>query len=134
MNNDGLEKKINQASEGDPEFRQKLQEEMKRIADTEEAASDREIFIKAIKNVLGMDITMADLAKAQAEVEELDPEELDKVTGGSDDGKDDWCVYSYYCFTAWKHKKQDPHNIDTEVACWQEYCCIFDEEMWDTSV
>ena len=67
------------------ELRKKFEAEFKRIAEEKSAESDAEAIAKAAQ-ALGYDFTVADMEKAQAEIQELDPEEMGKAAGGWTEG------------------------------------------------
>ena len=106
-------KKFEQAIREDRELAHAFEEELKRITEEKSANSDTEAIVKAA-NALGFDFTLADVEKAQAETQELDPDELSQTAGGS------WCVVDFACFTALRHDTPDtPAN-----ACLKDYLCI----------
>ena len=94
------------------ELRKKFDAEFKRIAEEKSAESDAEAIAKAAQ-ALGYDFTVADMEKAQAEIQELDPEEMGKAAGG-------WCFADYDCYTAWNHDSPDQPGS----ACLKDYDCI----------
>ena len=106
-------KKLEKALQEDKELAAKFEEELQRIAQEKDAANDGEAIVKAAKAV-GFEITVADLEKASAETQEIDPEELEKSAGGS------WCFASYDCYTAWHH--DGPEEKDT--VCAFDYSCF----------
>ena len=62
---------------------------------------------------LGFDFTVADMEKANAEAQELDPIEMETAAGG-------WCLADYDCYTAWNHDTPNqPGN-----SCLADYDCI----------
>ena len=88
-------------------------EELRRITEEKSAKSDTEAIVKAA-NALGFDFTLADMEKAQAETQEIDPDELGQTAGGS------FCMVNFACFTAMRHDTPDtPAN-----ACAKDYMCI----------
>jgi hypothetical protein len=62
---------------------------------------------------LGYDFTVADMEKANAETQELDPEEMEQAAGG-------WCFADYDCYTAWNHDSPDQPGS----ACLKDYDCV----------
>ena len=131
---------------GNPELREKLDAEIRRIAEAGEAKCDGEALLKAAA-ALGYTITLDEQARAAAELETVDDEELSKVAGGiaptPPDPIDEWCMSDYDCFSTWNTKNEDEegHNewcltawhcsvatlhSDTEseeVACFSNYLC-----------
>ena len=94
------------------ELRKKLLAELKKIAEEKSAESDAEAMAKAAR-ALGYDFTVADMEKANAEAQELDPEEMEQAAGG-------WCFADYDCYTAWNHDSPDQQGS----ACFSDYGCI----------
>ena len=84
--------KVNEMLMKDPETAKKLAEEMKRLAESKEAADVKEAMAKGVKAVFGIELTdeelEAALAKpetseeASAKTEKLDLDALDQVAGG----------------------------------------------------
>ena len=99
------------------ELRKKFEAEFKRIAEEKSAESDAEAIAKAAQ-ALGYDFTVADMEKAQAEIQELDPEEMGKAAGGWTEGS--WCFADYACYIAWHHDTPDQQGF----ACFTDYNCI----------
>ena len=108
-------KKFEQALREDKELTGRFEEELKRIAEEKSAGSETEAIVKAAK-ALGYDFTAADLEKAQAETQEIDPDELKQTSGGGDD----WCLFDFACFTAVRHDTPDA----PPYACFKEYACV----------
>ena len=104
-------KKLEKALRENKELAAKFEAELRRIAREKDAANDGEAFGKAARAV-GFDITVADLEKASAEIQELDAEEIEKGAGG-------WCWADYDCYTAWHH---DTENYPG-TACWSDFDC-----------
>ena len=94
------------------ELRKKFEAEFKRIAEEKSAESDAEAIAKAAQ-ALGYDFTVADMEKANAETQELDPEEMEQAAGG-------WCFADYDCYTAWNHDSPDQPGS----ACLKDYDCV----------
>ena len=63
------------------ELQHRLAEELKKIAEEKSAESDAEAMAKAAQ-ALGYDFTVADMEKANAEAQELAPEEMEQAAGG----------------------------------------------------
>ena len=104
-------KKLEKALKDDKELAAKFEAELRRIAQEKDAANDGEAIVKAAKAV-GFGISMADLEKAHAETQELDPEELGNSAGG-------WCFANHDCYTAWYHDGPDKEGTD----CFADYDC-----------
>lgn len=118
--NDHL-KKLEAALRENRELAEKFEAELKRINEEKLAANEREAFAKAA-NTLGFELTAADLEKAAAAAQQLDPEELDKVSGGGGEAPDDdWCLFDYSCYTAYHHPKHKEGDLE---PCWSDYGCI----------
>ena len=94
------------------ELQRRLVEELKKIAGERSASNDAEAMAK-VAQALGYDFTVADMEKANAEAQELAPEEMEQAAGG-------WCFADYDCYTAWNHDSPDQQGS----ACFSEYDCI----------
>ena len=109
---------------GDPELREKLDAEIRRIVEAKEAESDGEAIAKAAA-ALGYAITAEELERSAAEMEAVDDDELDGVSGGEigqdEHGHDLWCVVSWHCYTALRHTETE----NKEAACFKDYLCPF---------
>ena len=97
---------------GNEELRKKLSVELAKIAKEKSVESDAEAMAKAAQ-ALGYDFTVADMEKANAEAQELAPEEMEQAAGG-------WCFADYDCYTAWNHDSPDQQGS----ACFSDYGCI----------
>ena len=97
---------------GDEKLQKKLFEELAKIAKDKSAESDAEAMAKAA-HALGYDFTVADMEKANAEAQELAPEEMEQAAGG-------WCFADYDCYTAWNHDSPDQPGS----ACLKDYDCV----------
>ena len=53
------------------------------------------------------------MEKANAETQELDPEEMEQAAGGV-------CFADYDCYTAWNHDSPDQEGS----ACFADYDCV----------
>ena len=104
-------KKLERALREDRELAKKFEEELKRIAEEQSAGAKVEALAKAART-LGFDVTVSDLEKAQAETQELDPEELDNSVGG-------WCFADYDCYTAYHHDTPNEQGTD----CFKDHDC-----------
>ena len=108
-------KKLENALKEDKELAAKFETELQRISKEKDAANDGEAFVKAAKAV-GFDISMADLEKATAETQELDPEEIETIAGGAET----LCVVLHDCYATFLHDTPDEEGY----KCWKEYECI----------
>ena len=114
-----LEEKLRE----DPSLMERLDTEYRKLVSAGEAASDSDIFIKAVKNVLNIDISRADMDRMIAQRQELDLEELEAVSGGKDDpklGTDEFCMADYACLVAFMH---DLDRQKTDEVCLADYLC-----------
>lgn len=66
---------------GQPELKEKLELEIKRILEVGEAENDGEAMVKAA-SALGYTITLEEMERFTADSEQLDVNELDAVSGG----------------------------------------------------
>ena len=105
-------RKFEKALRESKELQARLAVELKRIADEKSASNDAEAMSKAAQ-ALGYDFTVADMEKANAETQELDPEEMEQAAGG-------WCFADYDCYTAWNHDSPDQQGS----ACLKDYDCV----------
>ena len=94
------------------ELQRRLTKELKKIAEERSASNDAEAMAKAAQ-ALGYDFTVADMEKAHAETQELDPGEMEQAAGGL-------CFADYDCYTAWNHDSPDQPGS----ACFSDYDCI----------
>lgn len=105
-------RKFEKALRESEELQRRLTKELKKIAEERSASNDAEAMAKAAQ-ALGYDFTVADMEKANAETQELDPEEMEQAAGG-------WCFADYDCYTAWNHDSPDQQGS----ACFSDYDCI----------
>ena len=84
-------KKFQEALKADDDLKQKLGEELKRVLTEQSEESEGDALIKAAKS-LGYDLSKSDFDKLKASTQELDPNELEKVSGG-------WCWWDFSCYT-----------------------------------
>ncbi len=132
----------------DPELRKKYDEAIQNL-DISQLKSDGEIIARAASQ-LGYDISVAELERAHAAMQEVDPDEMEHITGGADnplykpmegdlclvdyncigcyqkrhidgDNHNEWCYASWHCYTAFMHTNS---NDDAEAACWSDYTCV----------
>ena len=83
-----LERDLNEQ----PELREKLEAETKRIAEAGEAESDGEVMVRAT-TALGYTITLEELERSAADLEKLDDEELNAAGGRGARTKKDMMVH-----------------------------------------
>ena len=81
MNN--LEK-INEMLKDNPELKQKITEEAKRLAESKEAGNAKETIAKAIKSVLGIELTPEELDAMFESPGKMNLDDLNAVAGGFD--------------------------------------------------
>ena len=105
-------RKFEKALRESEDLQGRLAAELKKIAEEKSAANDAEAMAKAAR-ALGYDFTVADMEKANAETQELDPEEMEQAAGG-------WCFADYDCYTAWNHDTPDQEGS----ACFSDYECL----------
>ena len=124
---------------GQPELREKLDAEIKRIAEAGEAECDGEAMVKAAA-ALGYTITLEELERAAADLEKLDDDELDAAGGNNEEyclgknytcmkfyrndfedeeGHDERCWTGYHCGTITLHTD----SKSKRKACWSDYLC-----------
>lgn len=109
-------RKFEKALREDEELRAKFAAEFKRIAEEKSAGSDGEAYVKAAK-ALGVDLSLADVEKASAEIQELDPEEMEKAAGGYEKG---WCIDVFGCYLLNRHDTPNSEGY----PCLADYDCI----------
>ena len=101
------------------ELQEKFEVAKKRIADNKEASCDGELIIKSAAEI-GFTLTMEEMERAVAQMQELSDEELKQVVGGRGIDPDTWCWFSYYCYAAIQH---DDDSV-TRRPCWSDYTCV----------
>ena len=110
-----------------PELREKLDAEVKRIAEAGEAVCDGDVLVKAAAS-LGYTITMEELERSAASLEKLDDDELEASGGGLwsrkeksvNDPKDKGCSKAQKAFTIAKNSKDEKGR---EGACFADWHC-----------
>jgi predicted ribosomally synthesized peptide with nif11-like leader len=98
------------------ELQEKFEAAAKRIVENKEASSDSEVLVKAAAEI-GFTLTMEELERAFAQIQELNEEELENVAGGAAAKNDDWCAFSHHCYIAFLHT----YDGSTTAACWDNY-------------
>lgn len=116
-----LERDLNEQ----PELREKLEAETKRIAEAGEAESDGEVMVRAT-TALGYTITLEELERSNADLEKLDDEELNAAGGSWSDQKDEKghdgaCLTAWHCYAATLHTETESKS----VSCWKNYLCFY---------
>ncbi|MBO6041428.1 MAG: hypothetical protein J6P58_09455 [Oscillospiraceae bacterium] len=137
-----------EAASSDEQFREKLFETFKRLAEENPGLNDSEVMVKAAAE-FGYTITAGELERFDAKTKVLDPDDLAKVSGGVDNRpghdlncwKDYLCTFVYiapledeyghnsFCWTAWHCFAAMLHteSEDDSVYCWSNYICAFNE-------
>ena len=64
--------------------------------------------------------SMAELERAFAQTQELNDDELNRVTGGQGIDPDSLCWKDYYCFAVLRHDDDGK----TDRPCWSDYTCV----------
>ena len=105
------------------ELQAKFAAAQKRIVENKEASSDGEVLVKAAAEI-GFTLSMAELERATAQMQEINDEELKQVSGGFSGGDyapDNYatCLGAYYCHYVWAHDEDGFKNR----ACWNDYIC-----------
>ena len=121
----------------DRELQRKMDEAVKEAAGSGTCACDGEVFSEAAR-ALGYDIPPSELERMHAEIETLDLEEMEQVSGGEDDddyayceaidmvpyedeyGHDSFCLAAWHCATVILHTGTESHK----VMCWSNYLCF----------
>lgn len=107
-----------------PELQKKLEAECKRITEAGEAQSDGDVMVQAAA-ALGYTITLEELERAAASVQELDPDELDAAGGmklayiTDEHGHDGWCWAAWHCYGILRHTS----STTPRLACWSNFDC-----------
>ena len=133
----------------DKEFAAKFDALSKEVIDSGECKCDGDVVAKAAQK-LGYDISVPDIERMQASVEELNPEELEQLAAGEKGdmycGKDydcmlmyhqqkedgyghnEICVTAWHCLTAFLHTETKGKE---RVSCWSDFVCILVHlDMW----
>ena len=127
----------------DESLRTKYEAALKKIADEKLAGSDGEAMVKAAKE-LGFEISIDEMERYFASIQELDDEELENAAGGADGhdapegrskcddnlgrandsedehGHDGFCLVTWHCATGFLHTETD----SKKVMCWSDYLCV----------
>ena len=116
--------KINEMLSNSEELQKKYTDELKRISETNEAATPDEAVVIAVKNVLDIDLNLSELEKLRAQQETLDSEELKSISGGEEEEsreRYDWCRSNYACHYVYYH----PDDPRPGEACFNNWTCAF---------
>ena len=141
-------KKFEEALSTDENLRKNYEAALKKIADEGTAKTDGEVMVKAA-NDLGFEISIEEMERLFAEMQELDEQELGEVAGGGcgypsnvniekdscpcdstiqmaghsedESGHDGFCAMTWHCLGAFLHTDTDSKN----VTCWKDYLCVF---------
>ena len=99
-----------------------MKAEIKRVVEAKEAKSDGEAMVKAAA-AMGYTIAIEELERASAELESMEEDELDSVTGAGEDehGHSNWCVVGWHCYEVFLHTETTSHD----VACAADHSCIY---------
>ena len=116
----GLYNTVRQMLQDKPELRKEIAAELERLGESGGTISPDEALAKTFRKILNLDITAGDLAKARAEIQELDPEELKKALGGESREDNDVCATNYSCYFVLKHP-DDPRRGE---ACFWDWTCF----------
>ncbi len=114
--------KINETLQGNEELQKKYFDEMKRLTESGEAITPDEAYVKAVKSVLDIDLSLSDLEKFRAENEVLDPEELKAISGGDGENRNNTarCTSNYACHYVYYH----PDDAQPGEACFNNWLCL----------
>ncbi len=122
-----LERDLNEQAE----LREKLDAEIKRIAEAGEAESDGEVMVKAAA-ALGYAVKAEELERAAAELEKLDDDELEAAGGSGqtkkkkedEHGHSNKCLAAWHCYAAFMHTE----TKSKDVVCWKDHRCTLVNE------
>lgn len=75
---------------------------------------------------IGIEITPEQIEQSAAASQAVSDEDLELVTGGSDDfvdenGRELFCMYAWHCFGVILHTETDSHK----ASCWSDYLCVW---------
>ncbi|MCR5095467.1 MAG: hypothetical protein K6A70_01850 [Erysipelotrichaceae bacterium] len=114
--------KVSEILKNDTDLQKKYSEEIQRLAQSGEAATPDEAVVKAVKNVLDIDIELTELEKLIAQQEVVDPKDLEAIQGGEEENRDDydWCKSNYACYIVYYH----PDDAKPGEACYWDWTCF----------
>jgi len=124
MNN--LEK-MNEIFKDNPEMKQKITEEVKRLAESKEAGDPKEAIAKAVKAGLGIELTPEELGAMLEKPEKMDLDDLDAVAGGY--GSD----ALFKSITGWISDIKDFINPPPPVTCEHKWVYWYSDHIYDES-
>ena len=121
-----LERDLNEQ----PELKEKLNTDCRRIAEAGDAECDGEVLVKAAA-ALGYTISLEELERLTAAAQELDPDEMNaaagwRISGEDEKGHENWCLTAWHCFTATLHTEAK----ERFAACWKDWDCFFVHESY----
>jgi hypothetical protein len=101
------------------ELQAKVDEICSRLEDKEKL-SPGELLAKA-GSELGYGFSAADVEQLNAELEDLDPEEMEAVSGGHEDeyGHDAACLTAWHCEVVTLHTETKKKTVN----CWSDFSC-----------
>lgn len=105
-------------------LKKRLDELCRKLAIFDEDAPDDEIFVHAVQDITGIELSTADLDQLKALKQTVDPEELESVTGGGGGpniGTDEWCWADYACLITLKHNTD---RINKNEVCLWDFLCV----------
>ncbi len=117
--------KFELALQSDENLRRRFEEEKQKIAESGLFQSDGEA-MEEISKRLGFPVSASEYEKQMAAVQELDDDELRKVSGGieisGDDGygHDNWCLGNWHCLMATRHTESNSED----TTCAKDYQCL----------
>ena len=88
------------------ELREKFVAAQQRIAEENEDVGDGEILVRSAAEV-GFTLTMEELERAMAQSQELDDDELERVSGGVGIFDRDWCWVEYLCNAFYNNRNKN---------------------------
>ena len=124
-------KRFEEALSADESLRNKFEAAIKKITDEGTAQSDGEVMVKAAKE-LGFEISIDEMERFFAEMQEIDDNELENVAGGrkikfdegskrtDEYGRNLYCLGLWHCYTGFLHTDTE----SKEASCWKNYSCI----------
>ena len=115
-------KNLEQMLRENTDLKKRLDELCRKLAISDEDATDEEIFVHAVQDITGIKLSTADLDQLKALEQTLDPEELESVSGGGTNADtDEWCWVDYACLIALKHNTD---RINKNEVCFWDFECV----------
>lgn len=127
-------KEFEEALQKDENFRKEFEAQCKKAAESGACANDAEVLVKAAGE-LGWKLEFSGIEQEKASGEELDLEELEKISGG--DGKEALCYFDYRCDTTlWTNENLEDEYGHSEfcIATWHCYIVTCHTETEDKDV